>query len=79
MKRSQFLREGESADQLVSRSVLESYLARIVADAGPGERVPASHRRDSANVNGNAIPAVLCGNQYAVLFDTGPTENEILY
>ena len=51
-------------------------------DAGPGERVPGeppSHGRDSANVSGHTIPAMLCGNQYAVLFDTEPTENEIVH
>ena len=50
-------------------------------DAGPGERVseePPSHGRGSANMSEHAIPAMLCGNQYAVLFDTEPTENEIL-
>ena len=51
------------------------------SDAGPGERVPGeplSHGRDSANVSGHAIPAMLCGIQYAALFDTEPTENEVL-
>ena len=50
-------------------------------DTGPGERVPGeppSHERDSANVSGHAIPAVLCGNQYAVLYDMEPTEIEVL-
>ena len=50
-------------------------------DAGPGLRVPEeppSHGRDSANVSGHAIPAVLHGNQYTVLFDTEPTEMEDL-
>ena len=51
------------------------------SDTGPGERVPGeppSHGRDSANVSGHAIPAMLYGNQYAVLFDTEPTEIEVL-
>ena len=51
------------------------------SDAGPGSRVPEeqlSQGRDSANVSGHVIPAVLCRNQYAVLFDAEPTENEIL-
>ena len=50
-------------------------------DAGPGMEVPGdstSQGRDSVNVNGHAIPAVLYGNQYAVLFDTEPTELEDL-
>ena len=50
-------------------------------DAGPGVEVPGdstSQGRDSANVSGHAIPAVLYGNQYAVLFDTEPTELEDL-
>ena len=42
----------------------------------PGE--PPSHGRDSANVSGHAIPAVLCGDQCAALFDTEPTELEDL-
>ena len=48
---------------------------------GPGMEVPGdstSHGRDSVNVSGHAIPAVLYGNQYAVLFDTEPTELEDL-
>ena len=52
-----------------------------ISDVGPGERVlgePPSHGHDSANVSGHAIPAVLCSNQYAVLFDAEPTENEVL-
>ena len=50
-------------------------------DAGPGMEVPGdstSQGRDSVNVSGPAIPAVLYGNQYAVLFDTEPTELEDL-
>ena len=50
-------------------------------DAGPGMEVPGdstSQGRDSVNMSGHAIPAVLCGNQYAVLFDTEPTEMEDL-
>ena len=42
----------------------------------PGD--PPSQGRDSVNVSGHAIPAVLCGNQYAVLYDTEPTELEDL-
>ena len=48
---------------------------------GPGSTVPEeqlSHGRDSSNMSGHAIPAMLCGDQYAVLFDTEPTEDEIL-
>ena len=51
------------------------------SDAGPGERVPGeppSHGRDLANVSGHAIPAVLYSNQCAVLYDTEPTEIEVL-
>ena len=51
-------------------------------DTGPGSTVPEeqlSHGRDSSNMSVHAIPVVLCGNQYAVLFDTEPTENEILH
>ena len=50
-------------------------------DAGPGMEVPGdstSQGRDSVNVSGHAIPAVLYGNQYAVLFDAEPTELEDL-
>ena len=50
-------------------------------DAGPGMEVPGdstSQGRDSVNVSGHAIPAVLYGNQYAVLFDTEPTVLEDL-
>ena len=53
----------------------------IVSDIGPGSTVPEeqlSHGRDSSNVSGHAIPAMLCGNQYAALFDAEPTEDEIL-
>ena len=42
----------------------------------PGD--PPSHGRDSANVSGHAIPAVLHGNQCTVLHDTEPTEMEVL-
>ena len=50
-------------------------------DAGPGMEVPGdstSHGRDSVNVSGHAIPAVLYSNQYAVLYDMEPTEMEDL-
>ena len=50
-------------------------------DAGPGMEVPGdplSHGRDSVNVSGHTIPAMLCGNQCAVLCDTEPTELEDL-
>ena len=50
-------------------------------DAGPGVEVSGdstSQGRDSVNVSGHAVPAVLCGNQYAVLYDTEPTELEDL-
>ena len=49
---------------------------------GPGSTVPEeqlSHGRDSSNVSGHAIPVVTCGDQYAVLFDADPTEDEILH
>ena len=42
----------------------------------PGDTT--SQGRDSVNVRGHAIPPVLYCNQYAVLFDTGPTELEDL-
>ena len=51
-------------------------------NAGPGLTVPGeqlSHGRDSSNVSGHAIPAIPCGNQYAVLYDTKPTDNEFLH
>ena len=54
---------------------------RRQTDAGPGMEVPGdstSQGRDSVIVSGHAIPAVLYGNQYAVLFDTEPTELEDL-
>ena len=53
-----------------------------LSDTGPGLTVPEeqlSHGCDSSYMSGHAIPAVLCGNQYAVLFDTEPTEDEILH
>ena len=52
------------------------------SDAGPGLTVldeQLSYGRDSANVSGHAIPAILCGNQYAVLYDTMPTDNAFLH
>ena len=51
------------------------------SEAGLGLTVPGeqpSHGRDSANVSGHAIPAVLHGNQYAALCDAEPTEAEVL-
>ena len=51
------------------------------SDAGPGMEVPGdstSQGRDSVNVSGHAIPAVLYGNQYAALVDAEPTELEDL-
>ena len=42
----------------------------------PGDST--SQGRDSVDVSGHAIPAVLCGNQCAVLFDAEPTELEDL-
>ena len=65
--------EATSLSQLPAKSVLR--------DAGPGMEVlgdSTSQGRDSGNVSGHAIPAVLCGNQYAVLYDTEPTELEDL-
>ena len=47
---------------------------------GPGSTVPEeqlSHGRDSSNMSGHVVPAVLHRNQYAVLFDAEPTEDEI--
>ena len=52
------------------------------ADAGLCLRVlhePPSHGRDLAQVGGHATPAVLCGNQCAVLCDPMPTNNEFLH
>ena len=52
-----------------------------MSDAGPGMEVPGdstSQGRDSVNVSGHAIPAVLCGDQYAVLYDTEPAGLEVL-
>ena len=51
-------------------------------DAGPGLTVPdehLSHGCDSANMSGHTIPAVLCGNQCAVLCDAMPADNEFLH
>ena len=51
------------------------------SDAGPCVEVPGdppSQGRDSVNVSGHAIPAVLHGNQHAALCDTEPTELEVL-
>ena len=65
----------------ISCPVMPWVITLPFTDAGPGERVPGeppSHGRDSANVSGHAIPAVLYGNQYAVLYDTEPTEIEVL-
>ena len=53
----------------------------IIVDTGPGMEVPGdppSQGHDSVNVSGHAIPAVPHGNQYALLFDTEPTELEDL-
>ena len=63
-------------------NVQMSFSIVMRADAGPGSTVPEeqlSYGRDSANVSGHTIPAVLHGDQYAVLFDTEPTEDEILH
>ena len=49
------------------------------SDAGLGSKVPPeppSRGCDSAQVGGHAIPAILCGNQYAVLYDAMPTDSE---
>ena len=49
-------------------------------DAGPSLAVPVeptSHERETADGNGQVgiqIPTELYGNQYAVLYDTEPTE-----
>ena len=54
---------------------------RLLDDTGPGVEVlgdPPSQGRDSVNVSGHAIPAVLCGNQCAALCDTEPAELEDL-
>ena len=52
------------------------------SDEGPGLTVPdeqLSHGRDLSNASGHTIPAVLCGDQCAVLCDTKPTDNEFLH
>ena len=55
------------------------------SDAGLGSTVPdelQSHKQDLMHVNGHdsiCVPAALCGNQCAVLFDTMPTDNEFLH
>ena len=49
----------------------------MMHDAGPGMEVPGdstSQGCDLVNVSGHAIPAVLYGNQCAVLYDTEPIE-----
>ena len=38
-----------------------------------------SHGRDSSNMSGHAIPAMLYGNQCAVLYDSEPTGDEFLH
>ena len=51
-------------------------------DAGLGSTVleeQLSHGQDSSNVSGHEIPAVPCGDQCTALFDTEPTEDEILH
>ena len=51
-------------------------------DVGPGSTVPGeqlSHGHDLSNMSGHAIPAVPHGNQYAVLYDMEPTDNEFLH
>ena len=61
---------------------MECPVRSIIGDTGLGLTVPEeqlSHGRDSSNMSGHAIPAMLCGNQYAVLFDMGPTEDEFLH
>ena len=55
---------------------------RVKLDAGSGLTVPdeqVSHGCDLVNVSGHAIPAVLYNNQYAVLYDAMPTNNEFLH
>ena len=67
--------KGDTVDSPLGTSNLEG------SDAGPGVEVPGeppSQGRDSANVSGHAVPVVLHGNQYAVLYDTEPTEIEVL-
>ena len=52
------------------------------SDAGSDLRVPhelPSHGRDSAQVGGHAIPAILHGNQCTALYDTMPTVIEFLH
>ena len=68
--------KGDTVDTPLGTSLPEG------SDVGPGLTVlgeQLSDGRDSANVSGHTIPAVLCGNQCAVLFDTEPTEDEILH
>ena len=52
------------------------------SDEGPGLTVleeQLSHGRDLSYMSGHVIPAMLYGNQYAVLFNAEPTEDEILH
>ena len=52
------------------------------SDVGLGLKVPyepPSHGRDLAQVGGRAIPAILYGNQYAVPYNTVPTDIEFLH
>ena len=65
-----------SRDSVIIRSTVG-----VEIDAGPGMEVPGdppSQGRELVNVSGHAIPAVLHGNQYAVLHDTEPTKLEDL-
>ena len=60
----------------------ETNVLQLTNDMGSGSTVPdeqLSHGCDSSNMSGHAIPAMLCSNQYAVLFDAEPTEDEILH
>ena len=52
------------------------------SDTGPRLRVPqepSSHGCDSTQAGGHVFPAILCGNQCAVLYDTIPTDFEFLH
>ena len=60
----------------------ENFDSSACGDVGLGLTVldeQLSHGPDSANVGGHAIPAILCGNQCAVLYDTMPTNNGFLH
>ena len=68
--------KGDTVDDPSGTSNLEG------SDAGLGLTVlddQLSHGRDSANVSGHAIPAILHDNQCTVLHNTMPADNEFLH